>query len=411
MKKWKISLFGLLFILLIFVVTACDNKKTTDSGNSGEGGGQGGNTQESDWGEWKVTKPATCSEEGVETRVDKNDSTKTETRKINKLAHTPAAAVIKNNVEAGCMTDGSYDSVIYCSVCEAEISKEHVVVTHDGHHYITEHTPATCQHAESSVYTCDKCQDTYTVVGAPKLQHELSGDIHETIEAVEGKSCEYKVITTDTCELCGEPIVLATNVFEDHHYHAAVTKEATCKEAGVITYTCEHCNKTYTEPMARNLDAHVWGQGNLNTDTGYTTYTCTLCGEPKATFNAKDKKEVQVTAAALTEVKEIELQNATIEMDKDTKSAFEGKENVKISADIVAKEDLQVDDTLKEQIGDNKVFDFTCSADGQAVSEFGGSVKVSVPYELKEGEDPNGIVIWYLDGEEIEKFEYTQMDL
>ncbi len=41
-----------------------------------------------DWGAWTVTKEATTSEEGVETRVCKNDSSHTETRKIAKKEET-----------------------------------------------------------------------------------------------------------------------------------------------------------------------------------------------------------------------------------------------------------------------------------------------------------------------------------
>ena len=37
--------------------------------------------------------------------------------------HTPAAAVEENRVEATCAAAGSYDEVVYCSVCNAEISR------------------------------------------------------------------------------------------------------------------------------------------------------------------------------------------------------------------------------------------------------------------------------------------------
>lgn len=43
-------------------------------------------------------------------------------------AHTPAAAVIENNVPATCTTDGSYDEVVYCSVCGDELSRNTVTV-------------------------------------------------------------------------------------------------------------------------------------------------------------------------------------------------------------------------------------------------------------------------------------------
>jgi hypothetical protein len=54
-------------------------------------------------------------------------------------------------------------------------------------------------------------------------------------------------------------------------------------------------------------------------------------------------------------------------------------------------------DAVKEVVGDRPVFDFTITSDSQTISDFGeGSVKVSVPYTLKEGEDPNQIVVYYI---------------
>ena len=46
---------------------------------------------------------------------------------IGKLAHTPGEAVRENEVEPFCETVGSYDTVIYCAVCGAELSRETVV--------------------------------------------------------------------------------------------------------------------------------------------------------------------------------------------------------------------------------------------------------------------------------------------
>lgn len=42
--------------------------------------------------------------------------------------HTPAETVIENEVPATYTSDGSYDSVVYCSVCGEEISRETIVI-------------------------------------------------------------------------------------------------------------------------------------------------------------------------------------------------------------------------------------------------------------------------------------------
>ena len=50
--------------------------------------------------------------------------------------HTPAEAVTENNVEATCEQDGSYDTVVYCSDCGEELSRETTTVPATGHNNV-----------------------------------------------------------------------------------------------------------------------------------------------------------------------------------------------------------------------------------------------------------------------------------
>ena len=71
-----------------------------------------------------------------------------------------------------------------------------------------------------------------------------------------------------------------------HHYVSEVTKQATCAEEGVITYTCIATNgtcdkKTYTESIPKT--AHTYGEWVVEkeateTETGLKRHTCTVCG-------------------------------------------------------------------------------------------------------------------------------------
>lgn len=58
-----------------------------------------------------------------------------ETKPIAKKAHTPGAAVNENEVAATCETDGSYDEVVYCTVCKTEISRTPKTTDKLGHNY------------------------------------------------------------------------------------------------------------------------------------------------------------------------------------------------------------------------------------------------------------------------------------
>ncbi|NBD27106.1 S-layer homology domain-containing protein [Paenibacillus glycinis] len=61
----------------------------------------------------------------------------------------------------------------------------------------------------------------------------------------------------------------------------------------------------------------------------------------------------------------------------------------------IAKRELTAEG--KEVLGDRPVYDLSVKAGDTLVSDFGGgSVKVSVPYAPKTGEDPNAIIVYYI---------------
>ena len=83
-----------------------------------------GNPLGHDWSDWTVTTEATCTAKGEKTRSCKRDGCDaTETREIAALGHTEGKAVRENVVPATKDHKGSYDEVVYCKVCNAELSR------------------------------------------------------------------------------------------------------------------------------------------------------------------------------------------------------------------------------------------------------------------------------------------------
>ena len=120
------------------------------------------------------------------------------------LGHTPGDAVRENEVAATCTTDGSYDEVVYCTVCKAEISREHKTVDALGHSWdegeVT--TEPTCTEAGVKTYKCTVCQTTKTESVAA-LGHEFDestlkctrcGEFEESVVAAIGDH-GYKTLT------------------------------------------------------------------------------------------------------------------------------------------------------------------------------------------------------------------------
>ena len=62
-----------------------------------------------------------------------------------------------------------------------------------------------------------------------------------------------------------------------------VTKAATCKEEGILSYTCSLCSAS-KESVIPKAKKHIWDDGIVTTEPtctthGVKTYTCTICGE------------------------------------------------------------------------------------------------------------------------------------
>jgi len=81
-----------------------------------------------------VTAP-TCTAAGYTTYTCATCGNSYTADNVAALGHTAAAAVKENEVAATCTTNGSYDSVVKCSVCTAEISRTTVTVDTLGHNY------------------------------------------------------------------------------------------------------------------------------------------------------------------------------------------------------------------------------------------------------------------------------------
>lgn len=250
---------------------------------------------------------------------------------------------------------------------------------------------ATCDNAGSITYSCGVCGYTNTVTTA-KLDHKIS-TISYKDEEVADQTCKHEHVTVGTCAHCGKEIVIDKSTYETHTYKSSIQTPATCSRKGTYLYKCVKCGDEYTVEYT-DKDAHTWGTPTV--DGNKKTYKCSGCNETKVVIDAKQEVAAKVSKDDLTTVGAVELKNATIELDNNALQGFENATNINISADTVDKETLSLNDQYKERIGENEVFDFQMTADGNQVSQFSGYITVTIPYTLKANDDPNAIVIWYL---------------
>ena len=230
---------------------------------------------------------STCTEGGKITytasiTVDSDTYTNTVTTETEAKGHTEGDAVVENEVAATCTEDGSYDSVVYCTVCGAEISRETVTVSATGHSYTSEvMTEATCTEEGVMTYTCSVCGDTYTESIEATGHTEGDAVIENEVAATCTETGSYDSVVY--CSVCGAEISRETVTVSatGHSYTSEVTTEATCTKEGVMTYTCSACGDTYTETIAATGHSYesIITKEATTTEEGILTYTCSVCGD------------------------------------------------------------------------------------------------------------------------------------
>lgn len=258
-------------------------------------------------------------------------------------------------------------------------------------------------HYESNAYShwrvCE-CGET-----EPVESHHFHLDKHTDMTCTDTSHDEY------VCEECGYTKLENGTEHLEHNYVSTVTKEATCQTPGVITFVCSLCGDKFTNEFTKEDAHHLVLESETS---GVKTY---ICDVPECTFSKKvidhsTQTEAPVTTEALKDAGEIQLKNAAIAFDDDTLEDF--GEKVTISADQKDNEtvvsELSLDDDVKAKLEDKPIIDFsvvknTSEEEQEKVSEFAGSVKVTIPYTLKNGENPDCIAIWYLSEEGTESIQ------
>ena len=197
--------------------------------------------------DWQLQheEAATCIEGGYQEFVCKNDASHTYKEYVSDaLGHLPKEAVIENlnNCEIDqstgevvsntCREDGSYDLVVYCDRCNAELSRETVDVER-------------LDHIEE-----DPVEENYVnlklVNGLPVID-PITGE-YQVINCNQAASYELVVY----CERCGEELSRETVdiAAPGHNWQKQETKYPTCTEEGYNLYTCTRCGESFNEYLA-----------------------------------------------------------------------------------------------------------------------------------------------------------------
>ena len=238
-----------------------------------------------DWVE-TISKEPTCTVAGEKVlRCSRCDETKTEA--VPATGHTPGEAVRENEKAATCEEAGSYEEVVYCTVCHEEISSKTETIASLGHDWDegTVTTPATCTQEGVKTFACSRCDATRTEV-IEKTPHTPGEAVRENEKAALCETAGYyeEVVY---CTVCKQELSRETVTVEalGHDWDdGVVTTPATCTQAGEKTVTCWSDLETKTESGAAL--GHDWGEGKVTTEAtctkeGVKTFTCSRCQATK----------------------------------------------------------------------------------------------------------------------------------
>ena len=208
-------------------------------------------------------------------------------------AHTPSAAVEENKIEATCLTEGSYDEVVYCSVCGAEISRETKTIAIDANNHESTETEiknakaATCTEDGYTGDECYKCCGAVKTAGTAidKLDHTAGTAVEENrVEATCLAEGSYDSVVY--CSVCGEELSRnkVTIPITGHNVVSKVDIAPTCTTDGKSSETyCSVCGTiissgTIIPALGHDVTDEVFKSG-ASDDGSYAwkTYKCSRC--------------------------------------------------------------------------------------------------------------------------------------
>ena len=219
----------------------------------------------------KVVTEPTCTEKGYTTYTCSVCGDSYVADYVDALGHTVVVdpAVAPDCTHTG-LTEGSH-----CSVCN-EVLKAQETVPATGHSYNKVVTEPTCTEKGYTTYTCSVCGDTYVADYVDALGHKYNA-------VVTKPTCTEKGYTTYTCSVCGDSYVAD---YVDALGHTVVVDPAVapdCTHTGLTEGShCSVCNEVLKAQETVPATGHSYNKVVTEptcTEKGYTTYTCSVCGD------------------------------------------------------------------------------------------------------------------------------------
>lgn len=216
--------------------------------------------------EWTIDNKATCISEGSKSHHCTACGAKKDVTVIPKIEHSYTVTEKKPT----CVSGGS--KTYTCKYCGKTYTES---VSATGHSYTGKITKAAaCTATGLKTYTCSVCGDIYSET-IPATGHKYSSEWIVDKKA----TCTTEGSKSHHCTLCGVKKDITVITKTNHNYITSVIKAATCTEKGENKITCLDCGECRTENVLAKGHNYAFNVVNPSyTAQGYTTHTCTVCG-------------------------------------------------------------------------------------------------------------------------------------
>ena len=231
-----------------------------------------------------TTVDATCTTDGSTTVTCDDCKEVLSVETISATGHTAGETVVENTTASSCTEKGSYDNVVYCSVCEVEISRETITVDALGHTPVVDAAVApTC--TATGLTEGSHCSVCSAVIVA---QETVAAKGHTVVtDKAVAATCTATGLTEGShCSVCNAVIVAQETVAAKGH--TVVTDKAvaaTCTTAGKTEGS--HCSVCNTVIKAQTTVAALGHNWNIN------THKCSVCSVSAPTKTIYFKNEWQ----------------------------------------------------------------------------------------------------------------------
>ncbi|MBQ9841115.1 MAG: hypothetical protein IJO78_05920, partial [Erysipelotrichaceae bacterium] len=283
-----------------------------------------------DEGQYLEGDEPTCIATGTLTYTCKNECGTTKTTTVAALGHTDGTPVQENVVEATCKAPGSYDEVVYCTVCNTEVSRVkdiaipisevHTWSDEEGYSYFVNGEEPTCTEEGQKTYLCTVCKEVTKKETVAALGHteeeipaveatctkegstagvkcsvcdvvltapetvEKKAHTEEVIPAVDATCTSTGLTYGKKCTVCGETTVAQEEVAVLPHTEEVIPAvDATCTSTGLTEgKKCSVCKTVLVAQEVTPMVDHNWGEGKYANESdkpnctkeGKLTYTC-----------------------------------------------------------------------------------------------------------------------------------------